>query len=102
MGYIMDLRKLVGNRPIVTVGASAVILDRDSSVLLIKRNDNNLWALPAGSTEINENPQTTAIREIQEETGLLVNEDDLTLIQVFGGEDFFYTYPNGDQWRPVF
>ena len=92
----MDLREIVGNLPLVVVGASTVLLNPQNEVLLIERSDNGLWGLPAGSTELNESPAETAVREIAEETGLLVKESALRLINVFGGADYAYTYPNGD------
>ncbi|WP_424685908.1 NUDIX hydrolase [Enterococcus sp.] len=101
MGYLLDLRKVVGHQPLVTVGASVILLNEDNQILLIHRRDNGLWGLPAGSTEINEAPVDTAVREVEEETGLRLRRDELALIQVFGGEDFFYTYPNGDQCSNV-
>lgn len=101
MGYIMDLRAKVGKMPLVVVGASTIIVNDKQEVLLIRRNDNELWGLPAGSVELNESPVETAIREIYEETGLRVQENGLVLLNVFGGADFFYTYPNGDQCSNV-
>lgn len=83
--------------PLLTIGISVLILDEGNNILLIKRADNDLWGLPAGSIELNESPETAAIREVKEETGLDIKSDDLNLINVFGGEEFFYTYPNGDQ-----
>lgn len=50
MGYILDLRKLVGSRPIITTGAS-VLLCENGCLLLQRRTDNGLWALPGGSME---------------------------------------------------
>lgn len=101
MGYLLDLRKVVGNRTIVTVGASVILVNEEGQILLIHRKDNGLWGLPAGSTEIKEAPIDTAIREVEEETGIQLTQNELNLVQVFGGENFFYTYPNGDQCSNV-
>ncbi|MGD2169702.1 MAG: NUDIX hydrolase [Chlamydiota bacterium] len=40
-------------------------------VLLIKRRDIPVWVLPGGGIEKNETPQVAALRETQEETGLI-------------------------------
>lgn len=97
MGYLLNLRKIIGTQPVVVTGVSVIILNEKQEVLLVQRTDNHLWGLPAGSIEINETPEEAAVREVQEETGLLIKKNQVILNQVFGGSDFFYTYPNGDQ-----
>ena len=52
------------------VGAEAVVV-RDEQVLLIRREDDGLWALPGGLTEVGETLAETAQRELWEETGVL-------------------------------
>ena len=52
---------------------AAVILLRDSRILLVKRKfppKAGQWSLPAGFQEFNEDNATTAVREVREETGL--------------------------------
>lgn len=52
---------------------SVVIFKDDyKEVLLIKREDVPVWALPGGGIEENESYEATAIREAEEETGLKV------------------------------
>lgn len=41
-----------------------------------------------------EEPAETAMREVYEETGLVVRPT--RLVGVYGGEQFIHTYPNGD------
>lgn len=94
MGYVTRLRRTVGSQPLVVVGAAAVVL-RAGQLLLVHRRDNHLWGLPAGSKELNESVATTAIRELQEETGLVGAQP--KLITVVSGAGMQYTYPNGDQ-----
>ena len=50
--------------------ASAIVTDEHDRILLIKRRDNTLWALPGGGHEIGETIAHTAEREVKEETGL--------------------------------
>ena len=95
MGYIHELRSLVGNRPIIMAGACALVLDRHNRLLLQRRSDNQLWGLPGGSMEPGESIEDTARREVFEETGLVLG--DMTLLGVFSGPQQFYVYPNGDQ-----
>ena len=48
--------------------AGGVVSNRRDDVLLIRRND--LWDLPKGHQEPGENIRVTAIREVEEETGV--------------------------------
>lgn len=54
-----------------TLGAAAVVL-RDGEVLLIKRRDFEVWALPGGGIEAGESAAQAAVREVREETGIEV------------------------------
>jgi 8-oxo-dGTP pyrophosphatase MutT (NUDIX family) len=95
MNYIQELRTLVGNRPIILIGAAVLITDHRGHVLLHQRADNGLWGIPGGAMEPGEPVEATARREVREETGLEVRT--MKLFGVFSGPEFFYEYPNGDQ-----
>ena len=56
----------------IVAACTVFIRDQAGAVLLIQRTDNQLWALPGGAMEFGENLETTAIREVEEETGLIV------------------------------
>jgi len=64
-----------------------VIVEKDNQILLIKRKYEpfkDMWALPGGHINFGEETlEKTAIRELQEETGILVNEDNLKLLGVY-------------------
>lgn len=94
-GYIMDLRKLVGHRPILQVGASVIVEDSDGRILLQKRRYNQCWGYAGGSVELDEKVEEAAKRELFEETGLKALS--LELFGVFSGEEMHYVYPNGDE-----
>lgn len=99
MAYIQELRALVGNRPLILVGAQVMVFDENHRLLLLRRTDDGTWDLPGGFMELGETAEETARRELREETSLEIGE--MTLFQVFAGQDFFYTCPNGDQVFPV-
>ena len=93
--YIMDLRKIVGHRPLLQVGASVIVVDEENRVLLQLRSDNHCWGYAGGSVELDEPVEDAAKRELFEETGLIAME--LELFGVFSGKDTHYIYPNGDE-----
>lgn len=95
MGYIEELRAVVGKRPLFAVGAGVCVLDHQNRVLLQRRGDNGLWSCPGGGLEPGESFEQAARRELREETGLEVGA--LQFFSLTSGADFFYTYPNGDQ-----
>ncbi|MBK7894423.1 MAG: NUDIX domain-containing protein [Candidatus Promineifilaceae bacterium] len=55
----------------ISIGATAVII-QDNKVLLVKREDFEVWALPGGGVDEGESLAETAVREAYEETGLQV------------------------------
>ncbi len=95
MDYILQLRQLIGHRPILMVGAAILVIDHTKRLLLMKRADNNCWGPPGGSTEPGERVEEAAKRETLEETGLQI--DEMKLFGVFSGPELFYVYPNGDE-----
>ncbi len=44
MGYMQGLRQLVGNRPLIMMGATLFAFDRNNRLLMIRRTDNNMPA----------------------------------------------------------
>lgn len=95
MGYIMDLRKKLGHRPLIMSGAGAVIINADNQILLQRRADNGFWGLPAGSMELGESFEACARREVAEETGIIM--DKMELLATESGPETHYFYPNGDE-----
>jgi 8-oxo-dGTP pyrophosphatase MutT (NUDIX family) len=49
---------------------SVVVVRDDGAILLIRRTDNENWALPGGAIELNESVGQAAVRETREETGI--------------------------------
>lgn len=78
----------------VKPGVAAVIFNAQRQVLLVKRNDNGLWSLPSGHLEIGETVVEAIKREIQEETGLIVEVE--KLIGVYSDPvSQVFSYPSG-------
>lgn len=99
MGYISELRKFIGKRPIISVGATVLILNEKKEILFQHRSDTLDWGLPGGSMELNETIEEAASRELKEETGLIAKQ--FELIGVFSGPRFYFKYPNGDETYSV-
>lgn len=71
------MSRLYPNRPIVGVGA---IIMQNGKILLEKRKNDpgrGKWSIPGGLVELGENLEQTVIREVQEETGLVVDAPEL-------------------------
>ncbi|MBA2307954.1 MAG: NUDIX domain-containing protein [Pseudonocardiales bacterium] len=56
----------------LVVGVAAFVQDDAGRVLMIRRADNDLWALPGGGQELGESTAAAAIREVDEETGITI------------------------------
>ena len=93
--YIMELRKIVGHRPLLSPGASVILEDAAGRVLLELRHDNRCWCYAGGAVEMDEAVEDAARRELFEETGLRAGK--LELFGVFSGPESHFYYPNGDE-----
>lgn len=76
---------MTDTRPLFTIGAFAVIFDAAGEVLLCHRRDMDAWNLPGGGLEPGELPDAGVVREVREETGLLVEA--YRLVGVYGKAD---------------
>jgi len=95
MGYIEEIRKLTGSRPLILNSSAAIIKNKKDEILFVFRKDTNNWGLCGGYMEVGETFEETMRREIKEE--LHVAAPSLTLYGVFAGKEFYHEYPNGDQ-----
>ena len=98
MSYISNMRKYIGHQPMLSAGATVVVI-KDNKILLNLRSDTNTWGIPGGAIELGEALEETATRELKEETNLDCNS--FTLFNVFSGKDFYFKYPNGDELYSV-
>jgi len=93
--YLAGVRKHVGNALLLMPGVAGIIRNDGGQILLQRRSDDGKWGLPAGSIDPGEAPAEALIREVREETGLVVRP--YKLLGVFGGSDGFrHVYPSGD------
>lgn len=98
MSYIKDIRKFIGHAPMLSAGATVVVIKNDK-ILLNLRSDTNTWGIPGGAIELGETLEETAARELKEETNL--EAESFTLLNVFSGKNFYFKYPNNDELYSV-
>jgi len=84
-------------------GDGAVINDM-GKILLIRRADNGLWAMPGGGLEVGETPAQGVVREVLEETGVAC--EPVVLVGVYdsrlcGTPSFYQLYQFSFLCRPL-
>lgn len=75
-------------RPMLT--ADCMVVNDRKEILLVRRGNDpfkDCWALPGGFMEMDETIERCAVRELEEETGLHVSEQDIKLIGVYSAPD---------------
>ncbi|MDM5462339.1 NUDIX hydrolase [Bacillus cereus] len=98
MGYIEELRKVVGSRPLNLAGVAVAVFNEQGQILLQQRR-NGIWGVPGGVVELGESTEEAGRREVLEETGIEIGT--LQLVSVFSGKEFFIQLPNGDEFYPI-
>lgn len=74
--------------------ASAIVVDDEGRILLHRRQDNNMWALPGGKMEFGETLAGCAIREVEEETGLHVEVT--SIVGIYTDPKHVFAYDDGE------
>lgn len=92
--FVLRLREKIGHDLLWLPGVTAVILSEDSTqVLLVRRSDTGAWTPVTGMVEPGEEPATCALREAEEETGVVAEIVGLAAVS----SDTPVTFPNGDR-----
>lgn len=78
----------------IVPAASAIAVDSAGRILLHRRSDNDLWALPGGAMELGETLGETAIRETKEETGLDVEPE--YIVGIYTNPRHVVAFSNGE------
>lgn len=94
--YIRWLRERVGPDLIQLNFAAACILNQDR-VLLQRRSDDGTWCFPGGAIDLDESAHDAVVREVREETGLIVRVDALQGVYT----RYRHVYPHGDIVQPI-
>ena len=78
----------------IVVAVTAFIQDPASRLLMIRRTDNDLYAIPGGAQEVGETISQTVVREVKEETGISV--DVTGLIGVYSDPEHVIAFSDGE------
>lgn len=94
--FRMALDERVCHIPFIQTGAAVIIRNENDEILLQERADRNIWGLPGGCQNLGEDLRETAVREAYEETGILLDLNNIQLIDTLSGKSRKNSYPNGD------
>lgn len=92
--YLRQLRERIGHELVLLPAVCVLIWDSDGRLLLMREAQTGLWQTVGGMIDPDEAPETAALREAAEETGLVVRL--IGLRAAVGGPGYRVHYPNGD------
>ncbi|MET9260832.1 NUDIX domain-containing protein [Amycolatopsis sp. NPDC004079] len=78
----------------IAVAVSAFIQDDKGRILMIRRTDNDLYAIPGGQLELGETLAHAAVREVREETGIQCEVT--AVIGLYSNPDHVIAYSDGE------
>ncbi|MFY9913472.1 MAG: NUDIX domain-containing protein [Nocardioidaceae bacterium] len=90
--YLAGLRTRVGHDLLLMPAAAGVVWDDEGRVLLHRRSDNGSWSVPGGAVDPDEQPAQACVREVYEETGMIVRPIAVVAVETHP----ITAYPNGD------
>ena len=74
-----EIRAWRAAQPQKMVVSKVVIKSPEGNILFLKSNYKNTWQLPGGGVDDKESPELAAVRELKEETGLVIPASELTI-----------------------
>lgn len=93
--YIKHIRSKLGHDVLEMPSAAVMVFNDAGELLLMRDAQAGYWTLPGGLMEPYELPADAAVREVYEETGVIVELE--ALVGVFGGPGYRVVYANGDE-----
>jgi ADP-ribose pyrophosphatase YjhB (NUDIX family) len=87
------LRRYVGHDPVILPGIEAVVRNENGDILMARRIGDGRLDIPGGLCDLGETTTAAVIREVREETGLIV--EPVRIIGVYS-EGMKIEYTNGD------
>lgn len=90
----------IGRTAQIKLGCAAIIPDETGAkILLTRRTDNGRWCLPGGAMDPGETLEECCVREVREETGLVVRV--VRLIGIYSTPHRITYYADGNRWQTV-
>ena len=100
MGYVKDLRAIIGSKRLILNGCNVFIQNPQGQILMqLRKYPYEKWGLPGGMMELGESTEETVRREVSEETGLKLGN--LLLFGIYSGKDYLCVSRNGDEFYKV-
>lgn len=78
----------------IVVAVTAFVRDGGGRLLMIRRTDNDLYAVPGGAQEVGETISQAVVREVREETGIEVEV--IGLIGVYSDPEHVIAFSDGE------
>jgi ADP-ribose pyrophosphatase YjhB (NUDIX family) len=80
--------------------ANVIVVNDQGEILMIRRTDNDNWAVPGGGMDLGESITDTAVRETEEETGITC---EITgLVGIYTNPRHVIHYTSDDEVRQEF
>ncbi len=80
---------------------TCILIEYDGKLLLEHRADSDTWAVIGGGLKTGETLTEGAIREVFEETGLVLREEQMELYNIYDDPSRIASYPDGNVWRII-
>ena len=87
------------NRP-NHIGVS-VLIEWQDKLLMEARTDSDVWAVIGGGLQTNETLAECAVREVAEETGIVLCEKQLEFVKIYDDPSRIVAYPDGNVLRVI-
>ncbi len=78
----------------IVAATTAFVLDNADRLLMIRRGDNGLWAIPGGAQNLGEYIVEAAVRETLEETG--INIETVGIVGIYTNPNHVVAYFDGE------
>ncbi|MGM1057847.1 NUDIX hydrolase [Saccharothrix sp. Mg75] len=78
----------------IRVAVSAIVQDSTGRLLMIRRTDNDKYAIPGGGQEVGETLSRAVVREVEEETGIHVEVTGL--VGLYSNPNHVIAYDDGE------